>query len=256
MTNSQDRMNDLIRKVEALMRKAERTDNEAEAEAFYGKAQQLMSQHNIDEAMLRLSDTEIPAEEVIYDDMAIKRSGFFESMLKLAVACAEANDVRCLVKTPKDWRENAGVRFVGLPSNITKAKMLYVGLLAQCLKFRRSVPDYVKDEAEYAGAGYIQRWRRDFSLGFAARIGSRLQEMKRETERAAAAKDDRLLPVLASRKDEVDRYYSSMVGAPRRGRSRSGPMSDAFAAGSNAANRADLGGGTRVGGGSAGQIGS
>jgi hypothetical protein len=253
----------MIRKVEALFKKAEKTDNEAESDAFFAKAQQMMAKHGIEEEMLRLADSEIPVESVVHEDYAIKRSGYFDSMVRLALACADANNVRCLIKTPARFQAEAGVRFVGLPSNIIKAKLLYVSLLGQCMRFRRSVPDNVRidaDQNEAWGNGtashYLGKWRRDFSLGFAQRIGARLTEIQRAAEEAARQTDNRMALVLADRKEEVDQYWGRMAGGPAYGnRARTGPMADAFGAGQSAANRADLGQGTRVGGGGRKQIG-
>jgi hypothetical protein len=251
MTEStrQSRLDDMIRKVEGLFKKAEATKNEHESDAFFAKAQALMAKHGIEEEMLRINDSEIPVESVVHEDYAIKRSGFFDSMVRLALACAEANNVRCLVKTPDRFKAEAGVRFVGLPSNIIKAKLLYVSLLGQCMRFRRYVPEDVRDDAARheawsngSASHYIQKWRRDFSLGFAQRIGARLAEIQRAAEEAARQTDNRMALVLADRKDEVDQYWNRMAGGPAYGsRARQGPMADAFGAGQSAANRADLG---------------
>lgn len=247
-TTAQQRLDAMIAKVEKIMRKAERAGSPEEAQAFFEGAQRLMAQHGIDEAMLRLSEPEMPAEEAITSDMIIKRSGFFDSMVRLAIVIAEANDVRCLVKNGKDWGSNAGVRFIGMDSDIAKAKMLYTSLLAQCMRERRNIPDDVTNRASWmddgAGKHYTQKWRRDFSIGFAARIGTRLRQVKKETEAAAVRSDTsgRLLPALADRKAVVDRLYDSQFTVPGRARSsRSGPMADAFEAGGRAADRADLG---------------
>lgn len=260
-TTAQERLDAMIAKVEKIMRKAERTTNPEEAATFFENAQRLMAKHGIDENTLRLSEPEIPAEKVIHNDMVIKRSGFFESMVRLASVCAEANDVRVLIKTPSDWGVHAGVRFVGLESSIVKAKMLYVSLLAQCMRERRNIPGSAKYEAETAemmGNGtashYLAKWRRDFSLGFASRIGDRLREIKRSVESEAIKSDGRMLPMLQDQRAEVTRYYESMVGAPRRtGGSRQGPNAGAFGAGSRAADRADLGQ-PRTGSGTAGAL--
>lgn len=245
-TAAQERLNSMIRKVEGLLKKAQRTENSEEADAFFAKAQEMMTKHGIEEAMLALGKEEVPAEEVIHSDMPINRSGFFNSMVILARACGDANGCQVLVKLPASWRTEAGVRFIGFESDITKAKMLYTALLAHCVRERKNVPQYVRD-IEMVKKGYIGRWRRDFSEGYGNRIWTRLMEIKRAEERAAdVASGGSLLPALVDRAQLVKDYAASMSGKPRRSRTQT-RMSDATDAGHRSANRADLGQ-TRVGG--------
>ena len=244
-TEAQSRLNAMIRKVEGLLKKAQSTDNEAEADAFFTKAQALMTKHGIEEAMLDLAKGEKPAEQVIHSDLDIKRSGYFESMVILARACGEANNCRVLVKTPKDWGQFAGVRFVGFETDITKAKMLYTALLAHCVRSRKTVPEYVL-AMEMTKPGFIGRWRRDFSEGYGNRIHTRLITLKREQERAADAEyGGSLLPALIDRATLVADYADAMAGKPRNRRQGS-RMSDATERGRQAADNADLGQ-TRIG---------
>jgi hypothetical protein len=254
-TTRQERLDNMIRKVEGLLKKATATTNEHEADAFFAKAQQLMTEHGIEETMLALDKDEVKAEEVIHQDFNINRSGFFESMVRLATACAATNDVEVLVKQPKSWGTEAGVRFIGMESDITKVKMLYVALLAHCVRERKNAPDWVRQQELYE-KGFIQRWRRDFSLGYASRIRERLMEIKRAEEAAADDRSDgRFLPALRDKNQLVRDYAANMTAAPKAQRQRKGPMSDAFNGGRTAAERADLGQ-SRVGGTDRPQIGN
>lgn len=257
-TTRQERLDKMIGKVEGLLKKASHGNTTPEeAEAFFAKAQELMTKHGIEETMLSLGQKDVPVEQVIENDMGINRSGFFDSMVSLASACADANGVKVLIKMPKSFGTDAGVRFIGFESDIIKTKMLYVSLLAQCVRERRTVPEYVKD-IEMSQKGYIQRWRRDFSVGYASRIRERLMEVKRAEEAAAdKASDGRLLPALIDKAALVQEAYDNTGKSNRRaGGRRNGPMSDAFHGGRSAADRANIGGSTPNIGGSRTAIGN
>lgn len=252
----------MVSKVEKLLAKANRAATQEEADTFFAGAQRIMTEHGIEETMLNLSSGEVKAEEVIDTDMVIKRSGYFESMVTLASEVARANDVRVLIKEQRSWGTEAGVRFVGFPSDISKAMMMYTALLAHCTRERRTLPTYIdampeRDrEEKNARAKAIAHWRHSFSLGYARRIGQRLYEMKLEAERAAKAADSTgtLLPALIDKAALVQAAADAMAGKPRAQRRR---MIDGagYRSGQEAANRADLGGRRDEVGGSRPEIG-
>lgn len=247
---TEDRTAKMIDRVQKLLNKAERAGTPEEAETFFAKAHQLMEEHNIEMTMLRLAG-EVEADEIIQMDMDVNRSGFFKPMVQLAREVAWANDVRCLVKNPGDWGKDAGVRFVGHKTDINNVRMLYTALLAHCVKERRNVPEYVKEQqASKLVPNAVGKWRVDFSMGYALRIGRRLEAQREEMRRAAGRADSTgtLLPALIDKGTAVDAYMASNVrtSAARANRSKYDPA--AMSAGAAAANRANLGGTSEVGG--------
>lgn len=63
---------DMIRKITALLAKAESTQYEAEADAFIAKAQELMMRHAVDEAMLRAAGNK-SKEEIVKREVQIRK---------------------------------------------------------------------------------------------------------------------------------------------------------------------------------------
>lgn len=244
------RLQDMIRKVEGILAKANSTSNAHEAETFFAKAQQLMAKHGIDEMMINRAAGEVKAEEVTHSDMDVKRSGYFESMVRLATEVARANGVETLIKTPQSWGTAAGVRFIGMPSDITKTMMLYTALLAHCTRERRTLPYHIDTmddstkEGKNAKAKAIAHYRHSFSLGYAIRIGERLWDMKRATEREATEADatGSLLPALIDKGRAVAEYKAAQAGTPLRSRGKKRDV-HGINSGRSAADRADLGGG-------------
>lgn len=136
-------MDDLFRKIQGLLAKAEGTDNENEASAFYAKAQELMLRYAIDEARVReamgQSRGSAKPEMINYEYSSSDSNA--RGKANLLHVIARANRVRMLNYANK---RNTNQRLfgattvasqwcalVGYKADIEYVKMLYTSLLIQ-----------------------------------------------------------------------------------------------------------------------------
>jgi hypothetical protein len=214
-------------KVRALLRKAESTTFPAEAEALMAKAQDLLTRHALVDAS-GLTDT---AQGPQVRPVAV-RAPYASGRAMVLGAVASAN--RCTAV----WdRQASTVMLVGYPVDLDAVAVLWGSLVAQAeMAVRASAP--VTD----GGRSRTRSWRTAFWAAFAQRIGQRLSAQDAATVRDhVAASGEAALPVLASRRAEVDaavrREFPRL--ATRRSRVSNG---DGWVAGQRAADRASLGG--------------
>lgn len=227
----------ILAKVRALLAKAEATDFPAEAEAFTAKAQQLMSRHSIDAAMLAAAGRTSPGgpgpggpagtavRRVHLDDP------YASQKAELLHVVAEANDARSVV--------HQGVRIatlVGYPTDLDLVELLFTSLLLQA---NQAMADAGRANADDRSASF----RRSFLVAFAVRIRERLAEARRraqaEGKRTYGAA---LVPALQARSDAVEAAFVELFPSTRRvGSSRSFDRRG-WLAGRTAADGADMGG--------------
>ncbi|MFB7905064.1 DUF2786 domain-containing protein [Kitasatospora sp. NPDC056076] len=227
----------MLARIRALLAKAESTEFPEEAEALTAKAQQLMAQHSIDDALLAAAgaDRNTPAALRIGVDNPYEGP---KTMLLDAVAAAN----RCRVV----WAKEFGFcTVIGFDGDLDGVELLYTSLLVQATHALNK-----------AGSGKDSRskaFRQSFLVAYAARIRERLTAAtERATSAAAAGRhlredgteeqllpDERLLPALAARSaavdDEVGRLFPKLVS--QRVRVSDG---EGWAAGRAAADRAAL----------------
>jgi hypothetical protein len=189
----------MLSKVRSLLAKAESTEFAAEAEAFTAKAQDLMTRHAIDEALLTADAGElfdVHGMRVLIDQpYAMEKA-------TLLHAVADANRVTAV------WNEFAScVTLVGLATDVEQVDMLFTSTLVQAT---RSMT-----QAALSGAAY----RRAFLHAFATRIGQRLTTSSSE---AVASYGSELVPVLERQEqaiaEEVDRLFPHLTSGSRRRR--------------------------------------
>ncbi|ARF79911.1 DUF2786 domain-containing protein [Kitasatospora aureofaciens] len=227
----------MLARIRALLAKAESTEYPEEAEALTAKAQQLMAQHSIDEALVAAAaaDRNTPAALRIGVDNPYEGP---KTMLLDAVAAAN----RCRVV----WAKEFGFcTVIGFDGDLDGVELLYTSLLVQATHALNK-----------AGSGKDSRskaFRQSFLVAYAARIRERLTAATERTTTAAAAgrhlredgteeqllPDARLLPALAARSaavdEEVGRLFPKLVS--QRVRVSDG---EGWAAGRAAADRAAL----------------
>ncbi|MFI9363639.1 DUF2786 domain-containing protein [Kitasatospora sp. NPDC053057] len=227
----------MLARIRALLAKAESTEYPEEAEALTAKAQQLMAQHSIDEALVAAAaaDRDTPAALRIGVDNPYEGP---KTMLLDAVAAAN----RCRVV----WAKEFGFcTVIGFDGDLDGVELLYTSLLVQATHALNK-----------AGSGKDSRskaFRQSFLVAYAARIRERLTAATERTTSAAAAgrhlredgteeqllPDERLLPALAARSaavdEEVGRLFPKLVS--QRVRVSDG---EGWAAGRAAADRAAL----------------
>jgi hypothetical protein len=184
-----------LKVIRALLAKAEASTFDAEAESFTVKAQELMTRHSIDAAVLASSGATGRASGVESRRVHIDSPYADEKATFLSII-GKANGVRSV------WEQWAGfVTTMGFPIDLHVTDVLFTSLLVQAT-------------AASAVATAVDRrqrtpsFRRAFLLAYAIRIGERLQATKAQTESAAQAEYGAdLLPILADRSAAVDEAY-------------------------------------------------
>lgn len=240
MTNDTD----LLRKITALLAKADSTDSEAEASAFYAKAQELMLKYAVDEQALREAQGACKTTErpVLVDYMYSTNDRNAVGRKHLVNMCAKASGVKMIDygnqrHSNRNRPGNEGVAsqwcgLIGFASDIEVAKLLYVSLLVQASRFGAG------DWRALGESRGQSRFMTGYLCGFAARVGQRLAEGKQALPQTSTA--------LIVRKDaEVDEAFVEFFP---RVRIMKGPSIDArgHLMGRMAGDRADVGS-TRVG---------
>lgn len=249
----------LLDKVRALLAQAESTTFPAEAEAFFAKANALMARYAIDAALLdsTRSDRGKPISVVVNIENPYASA-------KMVLLNGIAQPYRCrLVATGKRT-----CQLFGYESDVETVQLLFTSLLMQATSEMLATPNYIDP---YDGKDRTKAWRNSFIVAFAAKVSERLEIQLAETiatvEREAAegtgaewddldltpedriaieAGERNLLPVLASRIEDVDRAVAEEF--PRlRQRSVSSSSGSGHQAGNRAGSRADIGN-RRVGG--------
>lgn len=223
----------VLGRVRGLLAKAERTEFPEEADALTAKAQELMSRHAIDAALLAdrgaaggAVDPDVRARRLHLDDP------YAEPKAHLLQAVAAANGCRVVLLT------DLGIAtVVGLPTDLELVELLFTSLLLQAT---RALAESTRSAATRSAV-----FRRGFLYSYATRVGERLAEAR---DRAAADAEHTwgtaLVPVLARRDAAVAATVQELF--PRL-RERRGRTVDAagWHAGRRAADDADLGPGRR-----------
>jgi hypothetical protein len=187
-----------LRRVQALLAKAESTEFPAEAETLLAKAQELMSRHAIDDAMLRAAGS--AEREPIDSHAVVVESPYAGPKSLLLGAVARAN--RCRMVIDGSGRGPRRCVLVGHRSDITGAKTMFIALSLHATRsmLAADVPPWDAP----------RRFRHAFLLAFAARIGERL----RAADEAALADAERKVGgsvslVLLDRSEAVDRAFAA-----------------------------------------------
>ena len=218
----------MLNRVRALLAQAESTTFEAEAETFTAKAQELITRHAIDLAML---DGPTAGDEVITIRIAIDDPYLTpKSMLLFGVA----RHSRCRAVLHRGY---AMASIIGLEHDVAATEMLFTSLLVQLQTAMHAA-------AARSSAGSHERsrgFRSAFVLAFAQRVEERLAEIN-----AAIVADveadigHSLLPVLAARSAVVDAAVDEMFGKLGKLSSRRAVDGAGWVSGRMAADRAQL----------------
>jgi hypothetical protein len=221
----------ILAKVRALLAQAESTNFEHEAAALTAKAQELMSRHAIDEAVAGAGSSAIRetprARRIPVDDPYAAAKSVLVSVV------AAANGVRCV------WHDDlALMTLVGFESDLAAVDLLFTSLVVQATKAVLAQGRVL----DAWGRSRTRSFRQSFYVAFADRIAERLHAANQQARDSAERDLGRsLLPVLASRKDDVDDYTSKLF--PRLGSRRSSSVTnvEGWRAGRTAAEMATLG---------------
>ncbi len=216
----------VLRRVRALLAKAESTEFEEEAEALTAKAQELIARHAVDEALLHADeDVGAPTVRRLYVD-----DPYADAKALLLAEVGAANDCSVVYTAGFGW-----VTVFGFGGALDAVELLGTSLLAQATAaMARHGP-----RRDGAGRSRTRAFRRSFLLGFAARIGQRLRGATETAVSDATSRHSELLPVLVARRERVDRAVQEAFPTMKR---RVWGPSDAggWAAGKAAADEADI----------------
>ena len=178
------------RRVHALLAKAESTEFPAEAETLMAKAQELMSRHAIDEAMLREgTDQSIGSERVAVE---VPYAGSKSSLLSVV---ARSNGCRVVIEAGSRGPQMCVL--VGSASGRANTMTLFTALSLHAARqmLAAVVPSHDTP----------RRFRHAFLLAFARRIGERLAEADAVATRQVEAETGRSVAmVLVDRSRAVD----------------------------------------------------
>lgn len=215
--------------IRGLLAKAEDTEFDAEAEAFTAKAQELMTKHSIDAAVLAAAhlpgDAPAPGVEVrrVHLD-----SPYADEKATFLSIIAEVNGVRSV------WAPHVGsATITGFPVDLQLTDVLFTSLLVQAT--RASGHATGRDPAMRTPS-----FRRAFMVSFANRIGERLREAQRHVhDQAGSQYGAALAPILLGRAAAVEEAVQRMFPNVSMSRRRS-YNADGWYAGRAAADRAKL----------------
>ena len=185
----------LLGRIRALLTKAESTDFPEEAEALSAKAQELMTRHAIDTALVEAGSAaagiDVVARRVHVDNP------YAEPKVRLLDAVGSANGVRVI------WIEDLGMAtIVGPPSDLAAVDLLFTSLLVQATRAMAATGRAGGARSRAPG------FRRGFLTAYAVRIGERMTEIRdRVTDQTRGAD---LVPVLRARQQAVDDAFAAM----------------------------------------------
>jgi len=222
----------VLQRIRALLAQAESTTFEAEAEAFTAKAQELMTRHAVDAAIVaaassRPGDAARPVAVRLPVDAPYVDA---KSLLLQIVASA----TRCRSVFHADLGLST---VVGFPDDVAAVELLFTSLLLQAQRA-------LAEAAAGARAGTRQRgtsFRSAFLLAYAQRIGQRLDAINEAVyAEAEQVEGPAFLPVLRSRQQAVDAEVDERFGELSASRVRGGYDLLGWASGEAAADQARL----------------
>lgn len=221
-------------RVQGLLAKAESTEFPEEAEALMAKAQELMTRHAIDEAMLSASGK--LGSDPVESEVLVVEAPYATAKASLLGAVAQANNSRCVFTGTEGGAKQCVL--VGFASDLANIRTLYAALSLHAVRTMLVAPVPAHDTP--------RRFRHAFLLAFAGRIGERLREAgdtaRSEAEAAtgSAGASQKVGIVLADRSQAVEQAFRQEFPRVRTAR----PSSSSYAgrvSGRNAADRAGLG---------------
>jgi hypothetical protein len=269
-----------LSRIAALLRKAEGTDNEHEADAYLQAAQRLATLASVDLAVARAHTAQreqrvAPTQRTVEIGEAGKRG--LRTYVQLFLAIGRANDLTCDIA-----RNSTRVFAYGFADDVDASEALYASLVVQMV---RASDNYIKTGA-HAEETVVRRVRIEepgripgftrsrvvheerpvhattarinFQEAFAARIGQRLQEARAAAREEALTADADAGPrstgvALALRDRELEltdhyRSHSTARGSWAGNRASSGFSEASRRAGDRAGRMARLGGEQAIGG--------
>ena len=221
---------DLIRKIQGLLAKAEGTDNQHEAEAFFAKANELMLKYSVSVAQLR-SEARDQNERPVRIDFDYSASKNLEmGKERMMHVAAKACGVLMLLHSRPIYAAvkrtgNATVRtciLVGFKEDIEMAKSLFISLMVQ---------------ASGCTPSGSPAFKRAFLCGYASAVDKKFQEIRLSVEIPSQS----TAIVLRSRDQQVAEALKEFFPELAKGRQRGPSDFGGFHQGREAGQKADIG---------------
>ena len=226
----------VLAKIRGLLAKAESTEFPEEAESLSVKAQELITRHAIDEAMLGVTGASAghPGPHGIRIHLI---APYADAKSGLVNAVASANRCRAVFDSRLSF-----ITLFGFPADLAVVDLLFTSLLSQATSAMVAAGRVL----DRNGTSRTKSFRHSFLIAYAARIGQRLRESaEASVEVAERELGADLLPVLASRDEAVAQrvaeVFPKLISKSTRVGSAAG-----WEAGRSAADRAHLGTRARV----------
>jgi hypothetical protein len=214
--NNSSERDRVLARIRILLAKAESTEFAAEAETFTAKAQDLITRHAIDEALLQ----ESAEDSIEVSGVRVHISNPYPSeKVQLLSQVARANRSRAV------WNPSLGLAtVVGTPTDVDLVEMLFTSLLIQATRAMAEAG------TRRAGAGHFQggttlleppafqrsaSFRRSFLMAYAVRIGERLNEA---SDAATASYGSALVPLLQRQTTAVQEEFDRLFPQTRQAR--------------------------------------
>ena len=183
----------VLRRVRALLAKAESTEHPEEADALTAKAQELMTRHSIDRAV---AESASPAGTAPVSRRLWIENPYVDAKALLMHAVADANNARAVQS--KAW---GYVALVGHAADLDVVELLVTSLLVQATRaMTQAGPQTTR-----SGYSRTRSFRQSFLVAYAGRIGERLHDSAHATEATYDGEHaGALVPVLTARREAVD----------------------------------------------------
>ena len=219
----------VLERVRALLAQAESTTYPAEAEAFTAKAHELMTRHAIDAALV--TGAVVDHGWVTAIRLAIDEPYLDTKSLLLQIV---ATNSRCRTVFHSAYAMST---IVGASADVAAVELMFTSLLLQAQHSMFAEASGTQAGSRQRSAGY----RASFLFAYANRIGERLAEINAEVAADVAERTGvDVLPVLASRSDEIETEVQRLFGDLSSHRVRAGWDAAGWGSGRRAADQADL----------------
>lgn len=230
---------DIISKIQKLIAKAESTNHEAEADAFFAKAQELMMRHAIDEEALKAAGKQ-PTDELVEVVVNIKEGQpATKSRQYFLSRVAQAMNCRVLV-----FSKMNATHVFGYKSEAEFVQLLYMSVELQSRRDVLRAIKKAKAEHDLFMGGKFRPgvWRRSFIEAYLSRVGDRITERYVKADEAHGTGTS---IVLRSRGLAAEEWMNSryMVGKSKTKSRKVAYDWQAAGAGRDAGGRADISGG-------------
>lgn len=222
----------LYHKVRSLLKKAESTTIEAEANAFIQKAQELIMRHAIDEEALWANDP-TKREHITTLDIEIQdRKQGAQEKRKILHSVASAN--RCRMW----YKPGASVSTVaGYDTDLVFVEMLYRSIFVQ-MNFKMAIAQAVSPHI------HAKTFANSFLQGFSRRISERLAATTRKSTATVENEQAGNSLVLLDRATKVSNWVDERIKLRTARTTQSSNVDyDAYSHGKRAADETDISGG-------------